>query len=92
MKSKTYFLLLFFLGCEILFAGNPVSVPINHPVYAFIDRMETLGILENIRDGVKPFDRGRMSTILVSVNSKRQQLTPIWARHNALADKVQVAV
>ncbi len=88
MKSKTYFLLLFFLGCEILFAGNPVSVPINHPVYAFIDRMETLGILENIRDGVKPFDRGRMSTILVSVNSKRQQLTPIDQNRldNFLAD------
>ena len=40
-----------------LFAGNPISVPLGHPVYHFLDRMETLGILDNLLDGIKPFDR-----------------------------------
>jgi hypothetical protein len=58
-----------------LFAGNPVSVPIQHEIYHFLDRMETLGILDNILDGVKPFDREHVAELLVEINLQREQLT-----------------
>jgi len=58
-----------------LFAGNPVSVPIHHEIYHFLDRMETLGILDNILDGVKPFDREHVAELLVEINLQREQLT-----------------
>jgi hypothetical protein len=58
-----------------LFGGNPVSVPIHHEVYHFLDRMETLGILDNILDGVKPFDREHVADLLIEVNLQREILT-----------------
>jgi hypothetical protein len=58
-----------------LFAGNPVSVPIHHEIYHFLDRIETLGILDNILDGVKPFDREHVAELLVEINIQREQLT-----------------
>jgi len=58
-----------------LFAGNPVSVPIYHDIYHFLDRMETLGILDNILDGVKPFDREHIAELLTEVNLNRESLT-----------------
>jgi hypothetical protein len=60
-----------------LFAGNPVSVPIRHEIYRFLDRMETLGLVDNILDGVKPFDREHISEILVEINMQRGKLTRI---------------
>ena len=78
MKYKYFFpILLVALNAKILWADNPGRVPINHPVYSFLDRMETLGVIANIRDAVKPFDRGRISTILTEINSKREELTNI---------------
>lgn len=60
-----------------LYADSPGSVPINHPVYSFLDRMETLGLIDNIRDAVKPLSRGRVSSILTAINAKRDELTVI---------------
>ena len=75
---KTYKpLFILFLLIPALFAGNPVSVPIEHAVYHFLDRMETLGILDNILDGVKPFDREHISELLAEINEHRAQLTRI---------------
>ena len=73
-------LFLFLCSLNIVFAGNPVSVPIGDPVYRFLDRMETLGILDNLRDGIKPFDRERISRLLVKVDSSKTQLSPIDRR------------
>jgi hypothetical protein len=58
-------------------AGNPVSVPLGDPIYRFLDRMETIGIIDNLRDGIKPFERGRISQLLIKVNEERTQLSPI---------------
>ena len=72
---RSCLLLVMFSG--ILFAGNPVSLPLGHPVYRFLDRMETLGILPNIRDGVKPLDRERIGDLLSAINENRRMLTAI---------------
>jgi hypothetical protein len=65
------------LGAASLYAGNPISVPLRNPIYHFLDRMETLGILDNILDGVKPFDRQHISEILLDLDKKRDQMTVI---------------
>ena len=49
---------------SVVNAGNPVSVPLDHPVYQFLDRMETMGALDNLRDAVKPFDREELRSRL----------------------------
>jgi hypothetical protein len=69
------FLMLCCLG--VIYAGNPVSVPIDHPVYRFLDRMETMGVLDNLRDAVQPFDRQRISRLLIELDDKRTSLTKI---------------
>lgn len=56
-------------------AANPVSVPLHHPVYEFIDRMESLRKIENIRSGVKPFTRGYVAKLLSEID--QSDLTPI---------------
>jgi hypothetical protein len=63
--------------CGLLAAGNPVSVPIDHPIYRFLDRMETLGFIGNLRDGIKPLDRERISNFLKQIRIKRTELTEV---------------
>ena len=59
------------------FAGNPTSVPLTDPVYSFLDRMETAGVIHNLVDGVKPLDRERISMYLQQINLQRNELTGI---------------
>ncbi len=75
--KKIIVLLILLLFVVPLTADNPVSVPLTNPVYHFLDRMETLGILDNILDGVKPFSRGHVADLLIGVNNKRDELTHI---------------
>ena len=70
-------LLIIFVFLTRGLAENPTSVPINHPVYHFLDRMETLGILDNILDGVKPFGRGHIADLLKETDKQRNLLTAI---------------
>ncbi len=73
------------IGCIIILvwltmevsAQNPVSVPIGHPVYPFLDRMETLGILPNLLDGVRPLPRSTVARWLLQVDGERFKLTRI---------------
>ena len=75
---KQFFsLFLFLIFIHQLYAGNPVSVPLDKPVYRFLDRMETLGILDNMRDGVRPLDRERISQLLLEIDASRDLLTGI---------------
>lgn len=62
---------------HLLQAGNPVSVPIDHRIYTFLDRMESLGIVNNLVDGVKPLDRSYIAEILQVIEEKRDRLTHI---------------
>lgn len=76
MKNYSIFLIILAITVPLM-ADNPVNVPLSNPVYHFLDRMETLGILDNILDGVKPFDRGHVAGLLVEVNEHREGLTNI---------------
>jgi len=55
----------------------PTSVPLSDPVYAFLERMETLGYLSNVHDGIKPFSRNTVSAHLQKLMPQRDKLTPI---------------
>ncbi len=88
MLKKIILLILSALSFQFLYAGNPVSVPLHHPVYLYFDRLETKGIIDGIRGGVKPFTRSKVSKILLDINSNREELTVIDRQHleNFLAD------
>jgi len=83
MKLKQHKLLLLLLIIVLtfpLFASNPVSVPVSDPVYYYLERMETLGIVTNLLDGIRPFSRGRVAELLVAINDHRSELTHIDRR------------
>ncbi len=63
--------------CGYALAGNPTSVPLTDPVYAFLDRMETAGVVGNLVDGVKPLNRERISKYLLQIDQHRDLLTGI---------------
>ncbi|MGD9488979.1 MAG: capsule assembly Wzi family protein [Calditrichaceae bacterium] len=77
---KKLFIVVFLLINLPVFAGNPVSVPINHPIYDFFDRMETMGYLNRLLDGIRPYSRGRAADLLQQLNEKRDELTSIDRR------------
>lgn len=56
-------------------AASPISVPIDNPVYEYLDRMESKGVLDNLIDGVKPFSRDRIAGLLLKVEKKKESLT-----------------
>ena len=75
-----------FIRCSVLMlcllvvglrGDNPVSVPLGHPVYAFLDRMETLGVLPNLMDGVRPLPRSTIARWLMQIDRNRFLLTRI---------------
>ncbi len=64
----------------MLTASNPASAPLHHPVYAFLERMEALGITGTLLDGAQPYSRSRIARLLQQVDKQRQALTPIDRR------------
>ena len=58
-------------------AQNPTSVPISHPIYAYLERMETLGYVQNLLDGIRPYSRAKVAEFLLKLDAQRDQLTPI---------------
>ncbi len=71
---------LYFSLSIFLFAQNPISVPIHHPVYDFLERMETMGITTNQLNGGLPLSRGRIAQLLKQIARNRLQLTAIDQR------------
>lgn len=65
---------------SVTLANNPVSVPLHDPVYHFLERMETLGFVQNVFNGIKPFSRAQVAKYLKSVAMHRAELTPIDRR------------
>ncbi len=61
-------------------AGNPVSVPLGDPIYYFLERMETLGVVHNVFNGIRPFTRAQVANYLKEIQSHREQLTAIDRR------------
>ena len=61
-------------------AGTPTSVPLDNPVYDFLERMETLGFVHDVFNGIKPFDRAEVAGYLKEIAAHRNELTPIDRR------------
>jgi len=55
--------------------GSGITVPIDDPVYVFLKRMETRGVVSNLYDGTLPFHRSEIATLLQQIKAQRQQLT-----------------
>lgn len=72
--------IVFLFSFQNIFAQNPASVPISHPVYSYLERMETLGHIQNLFDGVRPYSRSRVAGALTQINQKRGQFTAIDKR------------
>lgn len=57
--------------------ANPVSTPVDDPVYDFLDRMETRGLTDNLLDGVKPLSRSEIGEFLLEIDAQHDRLTAI---------------
>lgn len=79
MKKYIPVIILIFFTVTLR-AGNPVSVPYDHPVYEFLDRMETLGLLNDVLDGKRPMARYRVAELLSKIDRNAPNLTAIDRR------------
>ncbi len=77
MKYIKYNILVVVFFTVGLTIAAPTSVPLADPVYAFLERMETLGYLSHVHDGIKPFSRNEISAHLNRLISQKHKLTPI---------------
>ena len=77
MKINIFTVVIFQLAIAMLLFGAPSSVPLSDPVYPFLERMETLGFLSHVHDGIKPFSRDEISGYLKKLAPYKAQLTAI---------------
>ena len=70
------FLLLIILSANII-ASNISSVPLDNPIYPFFDRLETMGLIDELLMGTKPIIRDRVASILLYLDSTRTEMTSI---------------
>ncbi len=75
MRRLQLFILLVWLSGVL--GQYPVSVPVHHPIYPFLDRLETLGVLENARNTVRPLTRGQIARLLVEAQQNMERLSPV---------------
>jgi len=76
---KIISLILIIIFTKISFASYN-SVLLSDPIYPFLDRMETLGYLSEVHDGIKPFTRTKISRHLQQLIPQMDQLTHIDRR------------
>ena len=60
-------LLLLTLIFPFIAFSQSYNVPVDHPSYDFIERMETKGVLKKVFDETRPLSRGDMATIILHV-------------------------
>ena len=73
-------LLLLLLACVSADAlSQAENVPAHHPVYAFLKRMETKGIIEGYHDAVLPLSRREVAGFLTEAEEKREELTGAYS-------------
>lgn len=73
-KHIIFTILVFLLN---IYASSPTSVPISHQIYPYFERMETLGHVENLLDGIRPYSRAKVAKVLIELDKQRDMLTPI---------------
>ena len=77
-KIKTLFILFCLIFSVInVNASNPVSVPVRHRVYPYLERLEAMGIISRFMDGAKPLSRGKIAEFLKKAAEKRDEMTSI---------------
>lgn len=77
-KNITRIILNLFLLSAI--KASPVSVGLDDPVYPYLERMETLGFVTHVHDGIKPFSRNEISRYLQKLIPQIDKLTRIDRR------------
>jgi len=60
-------------------SGQTVNVELNHRVYAFIERMETKGLLYSVKDGTKPLTRLEISRCISEILKENRSLEKLTA-------------
>ena len=81
MREKITLLVFAYIYVVINIASaSPTSVPLNDPIYPFLDRMETLGHLHTVQDGIKPFSHSKVAGFLEQLEPLADRLTPIDRR------------
>lgn len=60
------------------------NVPVAHPVYNFLKRMEMKGIIGKYHDAILPLSRRQIAEFLITVRQVEEQLTTV--ERNTLAD------
>lgn len=51
------------------------NVPVYHPVYSFLKRMELKGIVSRYHDAILPLSRGDVAKFLVAINEHQQEMS-----------------
>ncbi len=77
-KNTTLIIINFFLLSAL--NASPVSVGLDDPIYPYLDRMETLGFLSHVHNGIKPFSRNEISRYLKELIPQTDRLTHIDRR------------
>ncbi len=71
------FLWAWFGIAQSVLAQYPVSLPVHHPLYSFLDRLETLGVISNARNDVRPLSRGIIARLLQEAREHQDRLSPV---------------
>jgi len=73
---------LVWIACGLMFLANSAAfpqaetVPANHPVYAFLKRMEVKGLVERYHDAVLPLSRKEVAALLEESLLQASHLSP----------------
>jgi len=77
-KIVTGILCIFFaFAAAVSASAQSVYVPLNHPVYQFIERFEAKGVLKCALTGTKPFSRREAASFLTAVHDKSDAGFPL---------------
>ncbi|MBN2415778.1 hypothetical protein JXO52_08040 [bacterium] len=58
-------------------AGQTVHVPLDHWAYEYLERMQTRGLLTNVRSGTKPFTRAKVAGMARALAGNADRLTEV---------------
>ena len=77
---RGFFLRLVAISLSALLAagvcsGQSENVPVFHPVYVFLKRMEVRGFIERYHDAILPLSRKEVAGFLEQVTTRREELT-----------------
>ena len=78
--------LLCLLNSVAVFADRTVNVPLDHPIYAFVERFEARGILGGEVSGIRPYSRQQVADMLGSIRTAIDAGYPISSTEYALLD------